>query len=104
MDPNFCLDASGRFYEARGWKRQSQYISDVTDHKHVAIMIFGEFDKNEPTQKSKTALRAFYACAVDSGYLTPDFDVLGHDQDSMSPPQMCPGQALGRMIRRWPAP
>ena len=104
IDSNFCLDASGRFYEGRGWSRRSRYISETTNGQHVAIMIFGDYDTNEPTLKTKAALRAFCACAVEQGYLRKDFVLMGHDQDVFIPPAYCPGQAMRRMIRRWPAP
>jgi hypothetical protein len=101
------MDASGRVYEARGWVRNSAYLS-VTSRggvegygKHVAITLFGDYHTQTPSLQSRVALRSFCACAVEQGYVTKSYTVLSHVGDRPAS-TYCPGQAMVDMVQIWP--
>ena len=104
---NFFLDGTGRTYEARGWSGNAAYTSVTSQGgtagygKHVAITLFGDYRNSTPTLESRVSLRAFSACAVEQGYLTTQYTVLGHVEDN-PPSTYCPGQAMLDMIYTWP--
>ena len=87
---NFIIMPSGRVYEGRGWN----LVNGATKHYNsnsIAICWAGNYENMVPTAASFAAGRALLAQGVREGYLTRDFQLLGHRDKART---ACPGRNL----------
>ena len=57
------------------------------------------FTGSSPNEAALEAAQDLIQCAVDKGYLTPNYLLMGHSDVSNT---LSPGQALYNIIKTWP--
>jgi N-acetylmuramoyl-L-alanine amidase len=87
---NFIIMPSGRIYEGPGWTRVNEATKGYNSNS-IAICWAGNYENRTPTAASLAAGRALLAQGVREGYLTPDFQLLGHRDRART---ACPGRHL----------
>ncbi|XP_039149411.1 peptidoglycan-recognition protein LC isoform X7 [Drosophila simulans] len=94
---NFLVGGDGRIYEGRGWNYMGAHTRD-NNNNSIGISFLGTFRRQEPTQKSLEACQLLIAQGVRLKKLKPDYQLLGHRQNTGT---LMPGEELYRIIQTW---
>ncbi|XP_012588706.1 PREDICTED: peptidoglycan recognition protein 3 [Condylura cristata] len=95
---NFLVGEDGGVYEGVGWNTQGSHSYGHNDFA-LGIAFMGNFMERPPNAAALQAAQDLIECAVDKGYLTPSYLLVGH-RDVIS--TLSPGQALYDIIKSWP--
>ncbi|XP_057649864.1 peptidoglycan recognition protein 4-like isoform X3 [Chionomys nivalis] len=95
---NFLVGQDGGVYEGVGWNSQGSR-TDGYDDIALSITFMGVFTGSSPNEAALEAAQDLIQCAVDKGYLTPNYLLMGHSDVSNT---LSPGQALYNIIKTWP--
>ncbi|XP_003511339.1 peptidoglycan recognition protein 4 [Cricetulus griseus] len=95
---NFLVGQDGGVYEGVGWNSQGSHTDGYNDIA-LSITFLGLFTGSSPNAAALEAAQDLIQCAVDKGYLTPDYLLMGHSDVSNT---LSPGQALYNIIKTWP--
>uniref|UniRef100_A0A667FLM1 Peptidoglycan recognition protein 4-like n=1 Tax=Lynx canadensis TaxID=61383 RepID=A0A667FLM1_LYNCA len=88
---NFLVGQDGVIYEGVGWNVQGSRAPGYNDIA-LGIAFMGTFLALEAAQN-------LIQCAVDKGYLTPNYLLVGHSDIVNT---LSPGEALYNIIKTWP--
>ncbi|XP_075411398.1 N-acetylmuramoyl-L-alanine amidase [Tenrec ecaudatus] len=96
---SFVVGSDGYVYEGRGWHKVGAHTLGHNS-RGFGVAIVGNYTAELPTEAALRAVRdELPRCALRSGYLRPDYKVLGHRQLVNT---QCPGEALFNLLRTWP--
>ncbi|XP_075164267.1 peptidoglycan-recognition protein LC-like isoform X3 [Haematobia irritans] len=95
---NFLISSDGRVYVGRGWDDVGAVVKGF-NYDSVGIAFIGTFVKDKPTEAQLNACRLLLEEGVRLKKLVPDYILNGARQLS---PTESPGEALYKIIRRWP--
>ncbi|XP_075835216.1 peptidoglycan recognition protein 4 isoform X3 [Microtus pennsylvanicus] len=95
---NFLVGQDGGVYEGVGWNSQGSCTEGYNDIA-LSITFMGVFTGSSPNEAALEAAQDLIQCAVDKGYLTPNYLLMGHSDVSNT---LSPGQALYNIIKTWP--
>ncbi|XP_049736469.1 peptidoglycan recognition protein 3-like [Elephas maximus indicus] len=104
-DKNFCdigyqflVGQDGVVYEGVGWHTQGAHTYGYNDIA-VGIAFIGNFVEKPPNDAALEAAQNLIQCAVDKGYLIPNYLLVGHSDVVNT---LSPGKALYNIIKTWP--
>ncbi|XP_051852570.1 peptidoglycan recognition protein 3 [Antechinus flavipes] len=95
---NFLIGEDGRVYEGVGWDTEGAHTYGYNDIG-LGIAFIGLFTETSPNEAALNVAQNLIQCAVDKGYLIPDYLLVGHS-DVVN--VVSPGQALYDKIKNWP--
>ncbi|ELW47342.1 Peptidoglycan recognition protein 4 [Tupaia chinensis] len=95
---NFLVGQDGVVYEGVGWNVQSSRTPGYNDIA-LDIAFMGTFAGTPPNAAALEAAQDLIRCAVEKGYLTPNYLLVGHSDVTNT---LSPGQALYNIISTWP--
>ncbi|KAF6293434.1 peptidoglycan recognition protein 4 [Rhinolophus ferrumequinum] len=95
---NFLVGQDGAIYEGVGWNVQGSHTPGYNDIA-LGLAFMGTFSEKPPNAAALEAAQALIQCAVDKGYLTPNYLLVGHSDVSNT---LSPGKALYNVISTWP--
>ncbi|CAO2599008.1 Peptidoglycan recognition protein 4, partial [Lemmus lemmus] len=95
---SFLVGQDGGVYEGVGWNSQGSRTEGYNDIA-LSITFMGVFTGSSPNSAALEAAQDLIQCAVDKGYLTPNYLLMGHSDVSNT---LSPGQALYNIIKTWP--
>ncbi|XP_032949359.1 peptidoglycan recognition protein 3 [Rhinolophus ferrumequinum] len=95
---HFLVGQDGGVYEGVGWHRQGSHTYGYNDIG-LGIAFMGNFVEKAPNAAALEAAQTLIQCAVDKGYLTPNYILVGHSDVSNI---LSPGKALYNIISTWP--
>ncbi|XP_004693773.1 PREDICTED: peptidoglycan recognition protein 4 [Condylura cristata] len=95
---NFLVGQDGVIYEGVGWNVQGSHTDGYNDIA-LGIAFMGTFSGVSPNAAALQAAQDLIECAVDKGYLTPSYLLVGQ-KDVVN--TLSPGQALYDIIKSWP--
>ncbi|XP_060040413.1 peptidoglycan recognition protein 4 isoform X2 [Erinaceus europaeus] len=94
---NFLVGQDGNIYEGVGWDGQGSHTSGYNDIS-LGIAFLGTFSGTPPNTAAQEAAQNLIQCAVDKGYLVPDYLLVGQSDVANT---LSPGQALYNIIKMW---
>ncbi|XP_053772045.1 peptidoglycan recognition protein 4 isoform X1 [Desmodus rotundus] len=95
---NFLVGQDGAIYEGVGWNVQGSHTPGYNDIA-LGIAFMGTFSGTPPNVAALEAAQTLIQCAVDKGYLTPDYLLMGQSDVFNT---LSPGKALYNIISTWP--
>ncbi|XP_027727224.1 peptidoglycan recognition protein 3-like [Vombatus ursinus] len=95
---NFLVGEDGRVYEGVGWDTEGAHTYSYNDIG-LGIAFIGLFTGTSPNAAALKVAQDLIQCAVDKGYLIPDYLLVGHSDVVNT---LSPGQALYDKIKTWP--
>ncbi|XP_068934205.1 peptidoglycan recognition protein 3-like [Petaurus breviceps papuanus] len=95
---NFLVGEDGRVYEGVGWDTEGSHTYGYNDIG-LGIAFIGLFTGTPPNAAALKVAQDLIQCAVDKGYLIPDYLLVGHSDVVNT---LSPGQALYDKIKTWP--
>ncbi|KAM7053477.1 peptidoglycan recognition protein 4-like [Molossus nigricans] len=95
---NFLVGQDGAIYEGVGWSVQGSHTPGYSDIA-LGIAFMGTFSGTPPNAAALEAAQTLIQCAVDKGYLTPNYLLVGHSDVIAT---LSPGKALYDIISTWP--
>ncbi|XP_042637938.1 peptidoglycan recognition protein 3 [Orycteropus afer afer] len=95
---HFLVGEDGGVYEGVGWHTQGSHTYGYNDIA-LGIAFMGNFVEKPPNNAALEAAQNLIYCAVDKGYLSPNYFLVGHS-DVVS--VLSPGKALYNIIKTWP--
>ncbi|KAM5295191.1 peptidoglycan recognition protein 3 isoform 1-T2 [Glossophaga mutica] len=95
---HFLVGQDGGVYEGVGWHIQGSHTYGYNDIA-LGIAFMGNFVEKPPNAAALEAAQSLIQCAVDKGYLTPNYLLVGHS-DIVN--VVSPGKALYDIISTWP--
>ncbi|KAM6216826.1 N-acetylmuramoyl-L-alanine amidase [Rhynchocyon petersi] len=96
---SFVVGSDGYVYEGRGWFNVGAHTRGYNS-RGFGVAIVGNYTADLPTEAALRIVRdELPRCALRSGYLRPDYKMLGHRQLVNTE---CPGDALFNLLRTWP--
>ncbi|XP_045726625.1 peptidoglycan recognition protein 4 [Mirounga angustirostris] len=95
---NFLVGQDGVIYEGVGWNVQGSHAPGYNDIA-LGIAFMGTFLGTPPNTAALEAAQNLIQCAVDKGYLIPNYLLVGHSDIVNT---LSPGQALYNIIKAWP--
>ncbi|XP_004414933.1 PREDICTED: peptidoglycan recognition protein 4 [Odobenus rosmarus divergens] len=95
---NFLVGQDGVIYEGVGRNVQGSHAPGYNDIA-PGIAFMGTFLGTPPNAAALEAAQNLIQCAVDKGYLTPNYLLVGHSDIVNT---LSPGQALYNIIKTWP--
>ncbi|XP_020847606.1 peptidoglycan recognition protein 3-like [Phascolarctos cinereus] len=95
---NFLVGEDGRVYEGVGWDTEGSHTYGYNDIG-LGIAFIGLFTGTSPNAAALKVAQDLIQCAVDKGYLIPDYLLVGHSDVVNT---LSPGQALYDKIKTWP--
>ncbi|XP_012864074.1 peptidoglycan recognition protein 4 isoform X1 [Echinops telfairi] len=98
IGPNFLVGQDGIVYEGTGWKVQGSHTAGYNDIA-LGIAFMGTFTGNPPNAAALEATQNLIQCAMDKGYLTPNYLLVGQSDVENT---LSPGKALYNIISTWP--
>eukprot|EP00916_Digyalum_oweni_P001805 GHVL01003472.1.p1 GENE.GHVL01003472.1~~GHVL01003472.1.p1 ORF type:complete len:213 (+),score=-6.51 GHVL01003472.1:84-722(+) len=97
---SFLIGEDGMAYEGRGWTNVGGHTKGH-NHDGLGFCVIGDYTHRVPDAAALNTLQALIQCGVDSGYITPDYILLGH-RDTAPNHTVCPGDAFYPVIQTWP--
>ncbi|XP_055915429.1 peptidoglycan-recognition protein LE [Eupeodes corollae] len=94
---NFLIGNDGNIYEGRGWGVVGAHAKGYNNIS-VGISFVGCFMRELPSATSLAACKKIIQKGVESGYIAPDYQLIGHCQCS---PTESPGRKLFEEIQTW---
>ncbi|XP_006159927.1 peptidoglycan recognition protein 3 [Tupaia chinensis] len=95
---HFLVGQDGGVYEGVGWHIQGSHTYGYNDIA-LGIAFIGNFIEKPPNAAALEAAQDLIHCAVEKGYLTPNYLLVGHSDVTNI---LSPGQALYNIISTWP--
>ncbi|XP_016075615.1 PREDICTED: peptidoglycan recognition protein 4 [Miniopterus natalensis] len=95
---NFLVGQDGVIYEGVGWNVQGSHTHGYNDIA-LGIAFIGTFSGTPPNAAALEAAQTLIQCAVDKGYLTPNYLLVGQSDVINT---LSPGKALYDIISTWP--
>ncbi|XP_075771384.1 peptidoglycan-recognition protein SC2-like [Pelodiscus sinensis] len=95
---NFLVGEDGRVYEGRGWTTRGAHAPSMNKIS-LGVSFMGSYTGRTPSPAALNAARGLIQCAISRGYLRRDYTLKGHRNVN---PTDCPGNALYRLITKWP--
>ncbi|XP_012870621.1 PREDICTED: peptidoglycan recognition protein 4-like [Dipodomys ordii] len=95
---NFAVGQDGSIYEGVGWNTQGSRNAGYNDIA-LSITFMGTFSGAPPNAIALAAAQDLIRCAVDKGYLTSSYLLMGHSDVVNT---LSPGKALYDIIKTWP--
>uniref|UniRef100_A0A8C3FAR0 Peptidoglycan-recognition protein n=1 Tax=Chrysemys picta bellii TaxID=8478 RepID=A0A8C3FAR0_CHRPI len=95
---NFLIGEDGRVYEGRGWSTVGAHAYNWSA-KSLGFSFLGNFSSRAPNAAALNAAKSLIQCAVSKGFLRRSYTLTGHRNVF---PTSCPGNALYRVISKWP--
>ncbi|CAK6439319.1 unnamed protein product [Pipistrellus nathusii] len=95
---HFLVGQDGGVYEGVGWNIQGSHTYGYNDIA-LGIAFMGNFVEKPPNAAALEAAQSLIQCAVDQGYLAPNYLLVGHSDVSQI---LSPGKALYDIISSWP--
>ncbi|XP_028010032.2 peptidoglycan recognition protein 3 isoform X1 [Eptesicus fuscus] len=95
---HFLVGQDGGVYEGVGWNIQGSHTYGYNDIA-LGIAFMGNFVEKPPNAAALEAAQSLIQCAVDQGYLAPNYLLVGHSDVSEI---LSPGKALYNIISSWP--
>lgn len=95
---NFLVGQDGAIYEGVGWNVRGSHTPGYDDIA-LGLAFTGTFSEKPPNAAALEAAQTLIQCAVDKGYLTPNYILVGHSDVSNT---LSPGKALYNLISTWP--
>ncbi|XP_006895954.1 PREDICTED: peptidoglycan recognition protein 3 [Elephantulus edwardii] len=95
---HFLVGQDGGVYEGVGWHFQGSHTYGYNDIA-LGIAFIGSFVEKPPNNAALEAAQNLIQCAVEEGYLIPDYLLVGHS-DVVN--ILSPGKALYNIIKNWP--
>ncbi|ELW47343.1 Peptidoglycan recognition protein 3 [Tupaia chinensis] len=97
---HFLVGQDGGVYEGVGWHIQGSHTYGYNDIA-LGIAFIGNFIEKPPNAAALEAAQDLIHCAVEKGYLTPNYLLVGHSDVTNI---LSPGQALYNIISTPPYP
>lgn len=94
---NFLIGGDGSAYEGVGWEFEGSHTS-AYNNRSVGIAFIGTFSHTSPHQRQITATKQLITIGVNSGYIDPNYKLLGNRQLENS---QNPGKLLFEEIKKW---
>ncbi|XP_064136057.1 peptidoglycan recognition protein 4 [Loxodonta africana] len=95
---NFLVGQDGVIYEGTGWNVQGSHTAGYNDIA-LGIAFMGTFTGTAPNAAALEAAQSLIQCAVDKGYLTPNYLLVGQSDVENT---LSPGKALYNIVKTWP--
>ncbi|XP_007946785.1 peptidoglycan recognition protein 4 [Orycteropus afer afer] len=95
---NFLVGQDGAIYEGTGWNAQGSHTAGYNDIA-LGIAFIGTFTGTPPNAVALEATQSLIQCALDQGYLTPNYLLVGQSDVENT---LSPGKALYNIISTWP--
>ncbi|KAM9326279.1 peptidoglycan recognition protein 1-like [Gastrophryne carolinensis] len=95
---NFLIGEDGRVYEGRGWRTLGTH-SGEHNGRSIAISFMGNFMGRAPNMAALSAAQKLISCGVAKHHIKRSYVLKGHRDVN---PTLSPGDALYRVIRKWP--
>ncbi|XP_049471264.1 peptidoglycan recognition protein 3 [Panthera uncia] len=95
---HFLVGQDGGVYEGVGWHIQGSHTYGYNDIA-LGIAFIGNFVEKPPNAAALEAAQNLIQYAVDKGYLTPNYLLVGHSDIVNT---LSPGKALYNIIKTWP--
>ncbi|KAM6217167.1 peptidoglycan recognition protein 3-like [Rhynchocyon petersi] len=95
---HFLVGQDGGVYEGVGWHFEGSHTYGYNDIA-LGIAFIGNFVEKPPNNAALEAAQNLIQCAVEEGYLIPDYLLVGHS-DVVN--ILSPGKALYNIIKTWP--
>ncbi|XP_006861516.1 PREDICTED: peptidoglycan recognition protein 4 isoform X2 [Chrysochloris asiatica] len=95
---NFLIGQDGAIYEGTGWNVQGSHTTGYNDIA-LGIAFMGTFTGTLPNAAALGAAQSLIQCAMDKGYLTPNYLLVGQSDVENT---LSPGEALYNTISTWP--
>ncbi|CAG9839408.1 unnamed protein product [Diabrotica balteata] len=95
---NFLIGGDGAIYEGRGWKVEGAHTLGANG-KSFGVAFIGTFTKEPPPEVMITVFYKLVDRAIQKGYLTTNYKIMGARQFSGVE---SPGKAFYELIKTWP--
>lgn len=95
---SFLIGQDGRVYEGRGFRREGAHTKGF-NRNGLAASFIGNFNDVLPNKKSQDAVKNLMECAVNRGYLVPNYHLQAHRDVGGTE---SPGTAFYYEIQTWP--
>ncbi|XP_019482845.1 PREDICTED: peptidoglycan recognition protein 3-like [Hipposideros armiger] len=95
---HFLVGQDGGVYEGVGWHHEGSHTYGYNDIG-LGIAFMGNFVEKPPNAVALKAAQTLIQCAVDKGYLSPNYLLVGHSDVINT---LSPGKALYNIISTWP--